>query len=51
MIKEVTWNIRDMRSKGSFDRLMRLVNLYNVNFIALPEPFLILNHIEEFRTL
>ncbi|KAG5595682.1 hypothetical protein H5410_036914 [Solanum commersonii] len=40
-----------MRSKDAFDRLMRLINLHKVNFIALQEPFLIPNQIEEFRTL
>lgn len=51
MIKAIIWNIRGMRSKEAFDRLIRLVKLHNVNFIALQEPFLGPYHIEDFRNL
>lgn len=49
MIRAIIWNIRGMRSKGAFERLLRLVKLHKINFIALQEPFLNPSRIEEYK--
>lgn len=39
MINTIIWNIRGVESKGAFDRLIKLVRIHKVSFVALLEPF------------
>lgn len=51
MTNYIIWNIRGMKSKGAFERLIQLVKLHKTNFVALQEPFLDGGQIDLFKNI
>lgn len=49
MISTIIWNIRGVRSKGAFERLIKLVKIHKVFFVTLQEPFVDKMYLEVFR--
>lgn len=49
MISAIIWNIRGLKSRGDFERLKFLSNMYKLHFIAIQEPFVDSAHIESYK--
>lgn len=49
MISTIIWNIRGMKSKKSFNRLSKLVNIHNVQFVAIQEPFVNVSNLDKYN--
>lgn len=49
MINRIIWNIRGVKSKGVFYRLIKLVRIHKVSFVTLQEPFVDSSNIQHFK--
>lgn len=51
MMDIIIWNIRGMKYKGATERLKNLINKYNVEIVAIQEPFLPNDHLDEYKCI
>lgn len=45
----INWNIRVMISKGTSERLAKLIRIHKAHMVILQEPFLSFDKLEDYR--